>query len=91
MDGTDRERREPGRRRRTGAALNEFGTVWVIVGTVRVESGNSEVSTARVGSGSQTIAGWAGLTLYAGSSEDGGDGQEGGDQELSVEEHRENE
>ena len=92
MDGTDRERREPGRRRRTGAALNEFGTVWVIVGTVRVESGNSEVSTARVGSGSQTIAGWAGfLTLYAGSPEDGGDGQESGDQKLGVGEHRENE
>ena len=64
----------------------------MIVGTVRVESGDSEVSTAGVGSGSQTIASWASsLTLYAGSSEDGGDGQEGGDQELSVEEHCENE
>jgi len=64
----------------------------VIVGPVRVESGDSEVSTVGVGTGSQTIASRTGfLTLYAGSSEDAGDGHEGGDQELSVEEHRENE
>ena len=64
----------------------------MIVGTVGAESGDSEVSTVGVGSGSQTVAGCTSfLTLCAGSSEDGGDGQEGGDQELSVEEHYENE
>ena len=64
----------------------------MVVWTVRVESGDFEASTVGVNSGSQTTASRAGiLTLYAGSSEDGGGGQEGGDQELSVEEHRENE
>ena len=92
MDGTDREGCEPGCGRRTGAALEEFGTVLVIVGTIRVESSDSEASTAGIGSGSQTVASWVSvLTLYAGSSEDGGDGKEGGDQELSVEEHCKNE
>ena len=92
MNSTDRKGCEPGCRRRTGAALDEFGTVLVIVGTIRVESGDSEASTVGVGSSSQTVASWASvLTLNAGSSEDGGDGKEGGDQELSVEEHFENE
>ena len=64
----------------------------MIVGPVGVESSDSEVSTVGVGSSSQTVARRPGfLTLYAGSSEDGGDGQEGGEQELSVEEHYENE
>jgi len=91
MDGTDSEGCGPGCRRGTDAALNEFGTVCVIVGTVGVEGGDAEVSTVGVGSGSQTIASWASvLTLYAWSSE-GGDGEEGGDQELGVEEHWENE
>jgi len=64
----------------------------VVIGPVRVESGHPEVTTVGVGTGSQTVASRASvLTLYAGSSEDGGDGQEGGDHELGVEEHRENE
>ena len=64
----------------------------MIVGPVGVKSGDLDPSTGGVGSGSQTTTGRAGsLTLYVGSSEDAGDGQEGGDQELSVEEHRENE
>ena len=92
MDGTDREGCGPGCRRRTDAALNEFGTVCVIVGTVGVEGGDAEVFMVGVGSGSQTVTSWASvLSLHAGSSEDGGDSEEGGDQELGVEEHRENE
>lgn len=91
MSGTDREGRGQGSSISTSGALNELGTIRVIVGTVRVKNGDLEVSTVGVGTGSQTIASWAGfLTLYAGGTEDG-DGHDGGDQELGVEEHRENE
>jgi len=91
MSGTDRERCGQGSNNSTGGALNELGAVCVIVWTVGVESGDLKVTTVGVGTGSQAIASWAGfLTLYARSSEDG-DGHNGGYQELSVEEHRENE
>ena len=64
----------------------------MVIGTVRVESGDPEVTAVGVGTGSQTVASWASvLTLDAGSCKDGGDGQKGGDHELGVEEHRENE
>ena len=60
----------------------------MVVGTVDLQSGDSEGGKVGVGSISQTIARVAVLTLRVGSSEDAGDSQEGGDQELSVEEHQ---
>jgi len=60
----------------------------MVVGTVNPESRNSEVCEVGVGSISQTLARVGLLALCVGSSEDAGDSQEGGDQELSVEEHR---
>ena len=53
-----------------------------------MEGGDSEVGEVGVSSGSQTVARVGVVTLHIGSSEDGGGSEEGGDQELSVEEHR---
>ena len=88
MSGTDLERGDPGSSKSTRVALDELRTIWVGVGTVRVESGDSEVRKVGGASSSQTVARTFRLALRAGGSEDGGDGQKGRDQELSVEEHR---
>jgi len=76
--------------RTTRHSLNELRAVGVLVAAA-VASGDSELGDVGVGSGSQTIARVGRPTERAGSSEDAGGSQEGGDQELSVGEHRENE
>jgi len=78
VGGTDPERPRRCTANDTRGCQNDLRAVLVLV-TTGVERGDSEIGEVGVGSGSQTLARVGVVTLHVGSSEDGGDGEEGGD------------